>query len=210
MNEEPYFSIIVPHYQGSIEHERFLRGIQSLLDQTFEDYEILCYHDGPFHDTDVKFPIKIVGTETRSDDWGHSLRHRGIYEAKGKYLLFFNPDNILYPNALQELHEKSLEEDPMFYNDFIIIFPIYMKGMQYNGSQAWREKHSEEKWKIILTGMPCMKFNIDCMQLVMTRDMWMKYGGWYDKSEMSDGNMYPRFVQDNGARWVGEILGEHW
>ena len=210
MNESPYFSIIVPHYQGSIRHGRFLRGINSLLEQSFKEYEILCYHDGPLLDDKVGFPIEVKATEKRFNNWGHSLRDLGIKEAKGKYIIMFNPDNVLYSYALNELHRKSLEKYKMFYNDNIIIFPVYMKGMQYNGSKAWREKGTEDKWQIVLSGMPVIKCNIDCMQLVMKTELWKRYNGWYDKSETSDGSMYPRFVKEHGARWVGKILGEHW
>ena len=46
----PLFSIIVVHYQGTVSREIFARGISSLQNQTFRDFEILCYHDGPLLD----------------------------------------------------------------------------------------------------------------------------------------------------------------
>src|SRR5271170_6135257 len=98
----PLFSIIVVHYQGVNTHEVFLRGIRSLQAQTLRDFEILCYHDGPLLDESVKFPIPVTCTEKRFNDWGHSLRDMGIREAKGDYILHFNADNTLMPNALEE------------------------------------------------------------------------------------------------------------
>jgi hypothetical protein len=63
--------------------------------------------------------------------------------------------------------------------------------------------------QFILTGSPAIKHNIDCMQLVMKKDIWVKEGGWKDKTEQSDGNMYPYFVKKYGARYCYDILGEH-
>jgi hypothetical protein len=51
--------------------------------------------------------------------------------------------------------------------------------------------------------------NIDCMQLVMKRELWLAEGGWRDKSERGDGEMYQQFTQKYGYRQVGPVLGEH-
>src|SRR5687768_14120246 len=97
----PLFSIVVVHYQGTVPHDIFLRGIESLRSQTFRDHEILVYHDGPLLEPDVATPVPIRPTEKRFNDWGHSLRDIGIREARGEYILHFNADNILYPVALE-------------------------------------------------------------------------------------------------------------
>jgi hypothetical protein len=47
------------------------------------------------------------------------------------------------------------------------------------------------------------------MQLVMKRQLWLDEGGWYDKSELSDGAMYEKFAAKYGYRTVGGVLGEH-
>jgi hypothetical protein len=62
---------------------------------------------------------------------------------------------------------------------------------------------------MIFTGFPTIKYNIDCMQLVMRTRTWLGFGGWQNKAETSDGDMYPKFVQIFGARYCNKILGEH-
>lgn len=211
------FSVIVPHFDGSISDETFSRGIQCLLDQTCQDFEVLIYHDGP---TSRPIPdiwkqfgerVKLEVTRKRENNWGHGNRDRGVKESKGHYIVHFNPDNILYPFALEELvkeSEKPYSMVPTTKN--IIVFPILMRGMQGNGKLVWRDVENAEKNYMIFTGYPTMKYNIDAMQLVMTGNLWDRYSGWYDKSKESDGNMYPRFVHENGARYCSKILGEHW
>lgn len=212
------FSIIVPHYDQTISDDVFNRGMSCLLGQTYKDFEVLVYHDGPTSrplpiPEDNRFKMRI--TSRRCNDWGHTNRNKGIREAQGEYIIHFNPDNMLYSNALDTLvneSEKKYENIPseMVPPNDIIIFPIIMRGMQTNGHGLWRDTKSATDNCMIFTGYPTMKNNIDAMQLVMKRSLWNKYGGWYDLREQSDGNMYPRFVMENKARYCPEILGEHW
>lgn len=221
------YSIIVPHYDGSISDETFERGIKCLLDQTEQNFEVLLYHDGP-----VSRPIpevykqfgdrcRLMITETRENNWGHSNRDRGIKSAKGDYIVHFNPDNILYPYCLQQISSvidnhtypfnKNYGQNCLISNN-IIIFAIYMNGHFRFGSpkfKAFRFKKSQSSHRSIFTGDPCVLGNIDCLQLVMKRNLWLTYGGWYNKDDISDGLMYQRFVNDHGARYCSEILGEH-
>lgn len=210
------FSIVVPHYDKSIPDEILQRGLDSLANQSFRDFEVLLFHDGPVSrrlDPKVdRLPsISIEVTSKRENNWGHGNRDRGIRKAKGEYIIHFNPDNILYPNALEEiLLEINKNYDKVETTNKIIIFPILMMGMQSSGKYVWRDVENASSNYMIFTGFPTIKYNIDAMQLVMSKDLWLKYNGWYDKSKESDGNMYPRFVNDNGARYCSKILGEHW
>ena len=111
--KEPKFSIIVPHYDGVISDEKFLEGMRSILQSTYKNFEVLVYHDGPTSRPIPKsfkseydqhnIDYKIKETKTRYNDWGHTLRDLGIREAKGDYIVHFNPDNVLFPDALSGL-----------------------------------------------------------------------------------------------------------
>jgi hypothetical protein len=213
----PLFSIIVVHYQGVNSHEVFLRGIASLQAQTFRDFEILCYHDGPLLDPTVEFPLPIECTAQRHGDWGHSLRDLGIRRAKGDYILHFNADNLLYPEALDEIAREITRPPRMFdsasgqpadSND-IIIFPIKMWGLVKLRQHTVQFKAPHQDFYLILTGVPPVLQYIDCMQLVMKRELWLKEGGWHDKRELGDGYMYQSFCERYGYRHVGPVLGEH-
>lgn len=207
------FSIIVPHYDQTISDKVLERGINSLKNQTFTDFEVLIYHDGPIsrQPPSVIGDYKFIQTEVRHNDWGHSSRDLGIKESNGKYILHFNPDNILYPTALEEIFSVINDEKYRKQNNDIIVFPIYLMGYTANGFYHTRYSGEEQLIKIPLTGHPAKLNFIDCMQLVMKKDKWIQYGGWYDKSFAGDGNMYERFVLENGgARYCNNILGEHW
>tara|TARA_R110002124_G_scaffold112053_2_gene266033 strand:- start:620 stop:1249 length:630 start_codon:yes stop_codon:yes gene_type:complete len=207
------FSIIIPHYDQSISDEIFVRGMNCLLEQTFKDFEVLIYHDGPTS-RDIPMPdddrFKLRVTKERENNWGHGNRDRGIRKAKGQYIVHFNPDNILYPEALEEISKEADKDYEVALSNDIIIIPVLMRGMQTNGRMLWRNKDNPQDNYMIFTGYPAIMNNIDAMQLVMKKSKWISYGGWGDLREQADGMMYPRFVAELGARHCSKILGEHW
>lgn len=209
----PKFSIIIPHYDKVVSDERLLECLDSVKSQTYVDYEVLLYHDGP-----LNRPLPNRGnlhwhcniTKERVGDWGHSLRSLGIQEAKGEYIVHLNADNLLYSNALEEI-DNTIDKTSIFYsltNPDLIVFSILLKGQGSNGEGVWRDKNFEDEY-MILTGYPPLFSTIDCMQLVMKRSIWIDEGSWDLKCENADGYMYPVFIKKYKARYCSKILGEH-
>jgi hypothetical protein len=224
-NKKAFFSIIVPHFEGSVSSERLHRGLGSLHAQTFQDFNIVLLHDGP---KEIPFSEELGGkgydkiaqmlvTERRYNDFGHSLRDIGLALATGEYIVHFNADNVLYDFALEALYDAITADLPTLRircrvrnaND-IVIFPVIMKGMALVGDGLIRDRHYENDFDVVLSGAPARKFNIDVMQLVMRRSRWLEVGGWYEKTEQADAKMYPKLVRRFGARYLSRILGEHW
>jgi glycosyltransferase involved in cell wall biosynthesis len=214
------FSIIIPHYDGAVKDEDLLRCLKSLAAQTFRDFEVLLFHDGPPSRALPAPPDELPNyrprsTDTRANDYGHSLRDLGIRLAQGDYIVHLNADNLLYPDALEEIDRTSRREEEetvslsLRTNPALLVFPIAMRGVVGTCLGHYIRTFNPEH-TVILTGCPPVVANIDCMQLVMRRELWLAYGGWYDKSRDSDGNMYPRFIREQCARMVGKVLGEHW
>jgi hypothetical protein len=212
----PRFSVILVHYQGATSHRELCRCCASLANQTYQDFELLAYHDGPLLDTTLPLPVQFRCMDRNYKDFGHTLRDRGIREATGDYIVHINSDNILYPTALEEISQtidraprvfNTQTKQPMDTND-IIIFGIISHGMMRLGDTAMKVGGHPE-WHLILSGNPPRRWYIDAMQLVMKRSLWLAEGGWYDKSLEGDGIMYERFGAKYGYRSVEKILGEH-
>ena len=198
----PKFTIIIPHYQGVIDPKTFRRGVDSLLGQTCQDFEILCYHDGPLLEPQTDTKVSIHPTPRRFNDWGHSLRDIGINQANGEYILFFNPDNVMYPNLLETLSQGTKD---------ILVFPIKMMGAQKVGSVLFYETPRNYLNSAVLTGNPVVYGQIDCMQFVMRRERWLEAGGWFDKRQNSDGYLYNLFAEEFDVEYLGDKpLAEHW
>jgi glycosyltransferase involved in cell wall biosynthesis len=229
----PLFSIVMPHYDGAIPHDRFVRAVSCIKAQSYPFWELLIYHDGPISNPELNGfvekladkRIKFIQTDVRFNDWGHSLRQLGIMAATGDYILNTNSDNVIYQNALailaaysywgkDKLQSDGFDQDKNLhiFNSDVLVFGIKMMGMfnAFGGNKIQRVKGLEERFQLLLTGWPPRKNSIDAMQMVARKKIWLKYGGWKDKSEQSDGVQIEKITLNEGYLVVPEILGEHW
>jgi len=225
------FSIIVPHYDGVISDKVLCQGLDSLSQSTYKNFEVLIYHDGP---VSRPFPniegygldYKFKETKKRYNDWGHSLRDLGIREATGDFIVHFNPDNILYDYALQQMvdtrdmykeisiHDKlNLANTNKTHDDYkncydVIINPCILEGcLRFPNGSVFRTHDTEHH--LIMDGFPVMPFNIDCMQLVASRKIWLEMNGWHDKSEVSDGKLLSAIYNKYGGIYTQKPMGIH-
>ena len=118
------FSVIVPVYNVEAYLETCLK---SLINQTFQDFEIICVNDGStdksgdilnYHAAkDAR--IKIINQENKGLG---AARNVGVAQAQGEYLVFVDSDDWLRTDALEVL-DKQLQEKPVEvclfgYNEF--------------------------------------------------------------------------------------------
>lgn len=103
-----YISIIVPVYQAEGYIERCL---QSLLNQRFTDYEIICIDDGStdksaqiIKDFIVKYPI--IRYYYQLNKGVSAARNLGLSKANGVYVLFVDSDDTLKKNTIKALYNK--------------------------------------------------------------------------------------------------------
>ena len=108
--EKPRISVVIPIYNV----EQYLEeAISSLLRQTFIDFELLCVNDGSpdnslailedFSKKDSR--VKIINKENGGCG---SARNRALEEASGEYVYFFDPDDYVLPNTLEDLYINAL------------------------------------------------------------------------------------------------------
>ncbi|GIU81227.1 MAG: glycosyltransferase [Acidobacteria bacterium] len=105
----PYFSVIIPTYNRA----QFIKQtIESVLNQTFTDFEIIVVDDGSTDNTkEVVESIKderIVYHYKRNEERSVA-RNTGVKLARGEYVTFLDSDDLLYENHLQtalEMVEK--------------------------------------------------------------------------------------------------------
>jgi glycosyltransferase involved in cell wall biosynthesis len=196
------FSVIIPWYEPTVGRKALRECLKSVQAQRIPIQQIVL-HDGP--------PLEdpILGVEYRAEranDWGHSLRDDGLIFATGEYIVHLNSDNILYPKSLKRL-AKAIERTG---HQDIYILPIVLRGVATRGTGANFElvRTNNPIHKVVFKGTP-KPGGIDAMQLIMKRELWLKYGGWYDKSENGDGIMYERFCKEHKPVMLDILLGEH-
>lgn len=104
----PYLSVIIPLYNK----ELYIKdAIDSVLQQSFRDYEILVVNDGSI-DRSLEIVNSISDSRIRVVNQINSgvsaARNKGIELAYGKYLFFLDADDVILPGALDLFNNKSL------------------------------------------------------------------------------------------------------
>ena len=192
------FSIIATDYEFHTPRDDMRRGLKSIADQTFKDYELIIVHDGPkkiSYENEIDLSIfdkspKIINTPKRINDYSHSSKDLGMKIASGDYILHFNINNLLYSNCLEKISNKiNKTKSP------IIIFAIY--------------HHKINGYNSPFTGLPPILYKIDALQLVAQRKIWQEIGYWYDKSNESDGKIYQDMCLKYPWTHINEILAEN-
>ena len=106
--KEKFFSIIIPVYQV----EQYLQEcIESVLTQSFTDYEIILINDGskdqsPKICDDYAAKYDFIHVIHKQNQGLSAARNDGIQKAKGTYVLFLDSDDTLIEEALMQLHQR--------------------------------------------------------------------------------------------------------
>ncbi|CAG7647754.1 glycosyltransferase [Paenibacillus allorhizosphaerae] len=108
--EVPFFSVIIPTYN----RDQYVgRAIESVLKQTYKDFEVIVVDDGSTDNT-----AKVVQSyDTRvryvyqKNSGPSEARNTGIRFAKGQYVAFLDSDDVFLPNKLQR-NKQYLDKNP--------------------------------------------------------------------------------------------------
>ena len=103
---KPKISIIIPVYNV----EKYLRRcLDSVLNQTFSDWEAICVNDGSPDNSD-KILAEYAARDSRfkivnKENGGLSdARNAGLKKASGKYVLYLDSDDFIHPQTLEILN----------------------------------------------------------------------------------------------------------
>lgn len=105
----PFFSVIIPTYNRA----DFVRStINSLLSQSFDSFEILVIDDGSTDNTeeviseinDSRLFYYKKGNQERA-----AARNFGAKRSRGRFVNFFDSDDIAYPNHLKTAYEITTQ-----------------------------------------------------------------------------------------------------
>ncbi|WP_440910824.1 glycosyltransferase [Candidatus Pelagibacter sp.] len=116
LENQDLVSIIIPFFN---EEHYFDDCIQSVLNQTYQNLEIIIIDDGSnkkfykkLRELKQKYPNKI-NLFHKQNEGVSSARNLGIKEASGKYISFLDADDFWFPNKIEHqlnvIKEKNLD-----------------------------------------------------------------------------------------------------
>ncbi|QRN85485.1 glycosyltransferase [Clostridia bacterium] len=168
-----HFSIITPAYNA----EKFIvRGIESVLNQTFDDFELIVVDDGSNDQTLER--LKTINDErlvviSQSNKGVSVARNTGISHARGEFICFLDADDEYRPNHLEHL-AGLITKNPsrnFFATRFCVSLRTNSNGIvmphttgevtYYEDAVRWTLKDNKKIW----TGCVCIR-----------RKMFEKYG----------------------------------
>jgi hypothetical protein len=92
--------------------------VQSIINQSSDDWFLTICHDGPNEEFSsimenyvgsAPNKIKFFHTDSRFNDYGHTLRDLMLKEIEGEYVLLTNADNYFIPKAIEYLKKCTTE-----------------------------------------------------------------------------------------------------
>lgn len=135
----PEVSVIIPTYNSA----RYLtQAVDSVLAQSFKDFEVLVIDDGSTDDTEAVMrrygqPVRYIHKENGGVS---TARNRGIAESRGRYAAFLDADDTWLPEKL-ERQLRALNENPGYracYSAFTVcdcdLSPVQVRRSRRQGS----------------------------------------------------------------------------
>lgn len=135
----PTVSVIIPVYNT----EQYLEdSLNSILEQTLSDIEILCVDDGS---TDGSLSILKKAAEqdprvrilSQISCGQSAARNLGLKFSKGEYVYFFDSDDLLSKNALEELYKQAKKDD--------------LECLLFDGDSFFESEHLEKEFSYYKT-----------------------------------------------------------
>ena len=119
---KPKVSVVIPVYNS----EKFLsHSLDSILNQTYSDYEIICIDDGSTDSSGeiLKQYSDKITIITQENQGLASALNAGIEVMNGFWFKWFSPDDVMYPETLKILVSaaKELDDNTIIYSNWEII-----------------------------------------------------------------------------------------
>ncbi|MDI6792176.1 MAG: glycosyltransferase [bacterium] len=207
----PKVSVVIPSYNAA---GYLPEAIDSVLAQTFKDYEVIVVDDGSTDNTrealaTYQDKIRYICQENAGPS---PAKNKGIREAKGKFVAFLDADDIWLPEKLafqMEIFEKNPEIALVHAN--VIRF-----GEDWTESDEaqWQERIAEPRRKF--TGYifkPLLMDNLICTSAAVIKRSCFddRDIGFFDKDlvRSEDHDLWLRIARKHKIGYVDRLLVRH-
>jgi glycosyltransferase involved in cell wall biosynthesis len=160
----PFFSVIIPTYNRA---KLVSRAVESVLNQSFQDLELLVIDDGSTDNT--KEALSVFNSDPRfnyiyqKNTKESGARNNGMRTSKGEWVCLLDSDDIFLSNHLQVLHDAIVANagKPGIYH--ALMTRVYSDGRRIN-QEIMERNPSNPIWGIarneLLVSSACMHTSI--------------------------------------------------
>ena len=205
----PKVSVVIPTYNRP---DYLIEAVESVLAQTYQDFEIVVIDDGSSDDTPSRFATYIERTPLaqgrtfyhKQENSGSAVaRNRGVFYAKGEYIAFLDSDDLWYPTKLEK-QVKILDENQEM-------------SVVYTDCYCGESRNDPNQTGFFAKANPPSGDIFDRMarnnlfwtsSLLLRREVFIK-SGTFDPTfrRMQDYDLWLRICRHNRCCFIPEILG---
>lgn len=199
---EVLVSFITPTYRRKTEIIR--RSYDCLKLQTVNNWEQLICSDGSKEDHAAAL-VREIGDERvqyhhlnskKDGDFGNRCRAEMLSKARGRYVVFFDDDNIILPEFIEKM-TMALEQAEA---DFAVCDVMHFGPLNEPVSG---------KPPIILKGEPVKLYHVDPLQILVKREAMQSVGWNTERGYVADGVSLEALGDRYTHVKVNEVLGVH-
>jgi glycosyltransferase involved in cell wall biosynthesis len=103
LQDNPLVSVVIASYNMG---KYLTHAVQSVLDQSYTNFEIIIIDDGSTDDTQVVLKPFLLDSRVKyyyQENKGQTVaKNKGISESKGHYIAFLDADDIWFPDKLEK------------------------------------------------------------------------------------------------------------
>jgi glycosyltransferase involved in cell wall biosynthesis len=198
MKKRPLVSVIIPTFNR---FAMLCEAIDSVLAQTFSDFEIIVVDDGSYDETgsiSARYGPSIKYIFQKNQGVSVS-RNRGIREAEGDFICFLDSDDLWLPRKLAVQYAKMIENpaESISYTEEI----WYRRGVRVNP----KRKHAKHGGWIFTQ---CLPLCIISPSSVMIRKSLFQDVGLFDEGlpVCEDYDLWLRIAKNFPIRLIQEPL----
>lgn len=188
------FSVVIPLYNKELS---ITNTIQSVLNQTFQAYEIVIVNDGST-DCSVKkvkqFNDKRIRLIHQKNQGVSSARNRGIKEAKYNWIAFLDGDDLWSKKYLQSIYSKI----NIYPHELVFCSGYATLDNNYNLIRCFSIKEEDVLYSYFKTFNYLKRTIVHTSAMVVNKKALLKIGMFNEKlTHGEDGDCWIRLSKDN-------------
>jgi glycosyltransferase involved in cell wall biosynthesis len=182
-------SIVIPCYNA----EKYVaETIDSVLNQSYENIEIIVVNDGSTDSTEAivkQYPVQYI---FQPNSGVSVARNRGFQESNGEFICFLDADDILFEKTIEQ-KVRALQNDPgsVLVHGIAIVTDEHLRpiGQELAGKDGFD----------LVNSLLQFELPIPCPSNALIRRSALEEKGLFDKklSTSADFDLWVRLVKDN-------------